>query len=117
MLGVYVAHMGFIALIASCVDRVRACCGGDPERRIAGGGHRRFPGEYRFPDAATIVRVQSHVELADRCRFETRYYISSAMLSAEQARRADSMGRTCLKRCSDKAHQLSIGSDRSARPG
>ena len=48
-------------------------------------GDRRFPGEYRFPDAATIIRVQSRVELADRCRFETRYYISSALLSAEQA--------------------------------
>jgi hypothetical protein len=48
-------------------------------------GDRRFPGEHRFPDAATIIRVQSRVELADRCRFETRYYISSALLSAEQA--------------------------------
>ena len=48
-------------------------------------GDRRFPGEYRLPNAATIIRVQSRVELADRCRFETRYYISSALLSAEQA--------------------------------
>jgi predicted transposase YbfD/YdcC len=48
-------------------------------------GDRRFPGEFRLPNAATIIRVQSRAELADRCRFETRYYISSAMLSAEQA--------------------------------
>jgi predicted transposase YbfD/YdcC len=48
-------------------------------------GDRRFPGEFRLPNAATIIRVQSRTELADRCRFETRYYISSAMLSAEQA--------------------------------
>src|ERR1700683_926049 len=46
---------------------------------------RRFPGELRLPRAATIIRVQSRAELADRCRFETRYYISSAKLSPEQA--------------------------------
>ncbi len=48
-------------------------------------GDRRFPGELRLPNAATIIRVQSRAELADRCRFDTRYYISSARLSAEQA--------------------------------
>jgi predicted transposase YbfD/YdcC len=48
-------------------------------------GDRRFPGEHRFPGAATIIRVQSRAELADRSRFETRYYISSAALTAEQA--------------------------------
>jgi len=48
-------------------------------------GDRRFPGEVRFPGAATLIRVRSRAELADRCRFETRYYISSAVLSAEQA--------------------------------
>lgn len=51
-------------------------------------GDRRFPGELRLPDAATIVRVQSRAELSDRCRLETRYYISSAKLSAEQAAEA-----------------------------
>lgn len=50
-----------------------------------GDGDRRFPGEFRLPCAATIIRVQSRAELADRRRFETRYYISSAALSAEQA--------------------------------
>lgn len=48
-------------------------------------GERRFPGELRLPDAATIVMVRSRVELADRCRSETRYFISSASLSATQA--------------------------------
>jgi predicted transposase YbfD/YdcC len=51
-------------------------------------GDRRFPGELRLPDAATIVRVQSRAELSDRCHLETRYYISSAKLSAEQAAEA-----------------------------
>ncbi len=44
-----------------------------------------FPGELRLPHAATVIRVQSRVELSDRCRFETRYYISSAPRSAKQA--------------------------------
>jgi len=39
-------------------------------------GERRFPGEVQLPCAATIIRVQSCAELTDRCRFETRYYIS-----------------------------------------
>jgi predicted transposase YbfD/YdcC len=48
-------------------------------------GERRFPGELRLPHAATLIRVQSRAELSDRFRFETRYYISSATLSAKQA--------------------------------
>lgn len=48
-------------------------------------GDRRFPGELRLPGAATIVRVASRTEFKDRCRFETRYYISSATLTAEAA--------------------------------
>ena len=48
-------------------------------------GDRRFPGEFRLPGAATIIRVQSRAELADRSRFETRYYIASAKLTATQA--------------------------------
>jgi len=51
-------------------------------------GERRFPGELRLPRAATIIRVQSRAELSDRCRFETRYYISSAALSAKLAGQA-----------------------------
>jgi predicted transposase YbfD/YdcC len=48
-------------------------------------GDRRFPGELRLPAVASIVRVSSRTELADRCRFETRYYISSAPLTAKRA--------------------------------
>jgi predicted transposase YbfD/YdcC len=51
-------------------------------------GDRRFPGEIRLPDVATIIRVASRAELKDRGRFETRYYISSAMLSAARAAEA-----------------------------
>jgi predicted transposase YbfD/YdcC len=49
------------------------------------GGERRFPGELRLPDVAAIVRVESKAELKDRCRFETRYYVASAPLSAQAA--------------------------------
>src|SRR5437588_5026621 len=52
------------------------------------GGDRRFPGELRLPDVATIIRVASRAELKDRCRYETRYYISSAALSATRAAEA-----------------------------
>ena len=48
-------------------------------------GERRFPGELRLPGVATIVRVCARAELADRCRVETRYYISSAALCAKRA--------------------------------
>ncbi len=48
-------------------------------------GVRRFPGELRLPDVASIIRVESKTELKDRCRFETRFYISSASGSAEAA--------------------------------
>ncbi|MGH6841775.1 MAG: ISAs1 family transposase [Methylocella sp.] len=51
------------------------------------GGGRRFPGELRLPGAC-LIRVESRAELSDRCRFETRYYISSAALSAQQAAEA-----------------------------
>ncbi len=51
-------------------------------------GDRRFPGEVRLPAVAAIIRVASRVELADRCRFETRYYVSSAKLTATRAAEA-----------------------------
>ena len=47
-----------------------------------------LPGEIRLPKAAAIIRVQSRAEFANRCRFETRYYIASAKLTAEQAANA-----------------------------
>lgn len=51
-------------------------------------GDRRFPGEVRLPHVATIIRVASRAELKDRSRFETRYYVSSAALSAQRAAEA-----------------------------
>jgi predicted transposase YbfD/YdcC len=51
-------------------------------------GERRFPGEMRLPDVASLVRVVSRTELKDRGRFETRYYISSAPLTAARAAEA-----------------------------
>ena len=49
---------------------------------------RRFPGELRLPDVATVIKVASRAELKDRGRFETRYYVSSAVLSAARAAEA-----------------------------
>ena len=51
-------------------------------------GDRRFPGEVRLPDVATIIKVASRAELNDRSRFETRYYVSSLPLSAARAAEA-----------------------------
>ena len=48
-------------------------------------GERRFPGELRLPDVATVVRVRSRVETGGKTRGETRYYISSARLDARRA--------------------------------
>src|SRR6516165_9129104 len=48
-------------------------------------GDRRFPGERRLPDVAAIIKVATRTELKDRGRFDTRYYISSADLTAEAA--------------------------------
>src|ERR1700679_420939 len=43
---------------------------------------RRYPGEPRFPDLAMIGRVESEVERDGNIQRETRYYVSSAALSA-----------------------------------
>ena len=51
-------------------------------------GDRRFPGDLRLPDVAAIIKVDSKAELKDRCRFETRYYITSAQFTAEAAAQA-----------------------------
>jgi predicted transposase YbfD/YdcC len=51
-------------------------------------GQRRFPGELRLPGAKAIVRVRSRTELKDRCRFDTRYFIASVALGAQQAANA-----------------------------
>ena len=47
-------------------------------------GERRFPGEARFPAIACVARVETRTELADRCRCETRFFISSRPLTAAQ---------------------------------
>jgi predicted transposase YbfD/YdcC len=46
---------------------------------------RRFPGELRLPGVACILRVATEARLADRTRSDTRYFISSAPLTARQA--------------------------------
>ncbi len=51
-------------------------------------GGRRFPGETRLPRAACLIRVSSRTELKDRCRFDTRFYVSSAPLAAQRAAQA-----------------------------
>jgi predicted transposase YbfD/YdcC len=51
-------------------------------------GQRRFPGETRLPGIASLVRVTSRTQLKDRSRFETRFYVSSAPLSAARAAEA-----------------------------
>jgi predicted transposase YbfD/YdcC len=38
-----------------------------------------------LPEAKTIIRVENRTELKDRCRHDTRYFISSARLGAKQA--------------------------------
>lgn len=45
---------------------------------------RRYPGEPRFANVKSILKVHARVEHADRCSFETRYYISSAPLDIER---------------------------------
>ena len=49
---------------------------------------RRFPGEMRLPDVAAIVRVETVAHLAGKSRTDTRYFISSATLTAERAAEA-----------------------------
>jgi predicted transposase YbfD/YdcC len=39
---------------------------------------RHYPGEPRFTTIKTIVKVHARAEYADRCSFDTRYFISSA---------------------------------------
>lgn len=49
---------------------------------------RSYPGQPRFKTIKTIVKLHARVEYADRCSFETRYYISSAPLDIERIARA-----------------------------
>ena len=45
---------------------------------------RSYPGQPRFTNIATILKVDSRTELADRTLFDTRTYISSAPLDIER---------------------------------
>jgi predicted transposase YbfD/YdcC len=45
---------------------------------------RSYPGEPRFTNVKTVVKVFSRVEYANRCTFETRFYISSAALDIDR---------------------------------
>jgi predicted transposase YbfD/YdcC len=45
---------------------------------------RCYPGEPRFTNIKTLVKVFSRTEYADRCTFETRFYISSAALDIDR---------------------------------
>jgi predicted transposase YbfD/YdcC len=46
------------------------------------GGHRRFPGEPRFPGLACIALVEAEVERDGKTTTARRYYLSSARLDA-----------------------------------
>ncbi len=49
---------------------------------------RSYPGQPRFHNIKTILKVYARVEYHDRCSFDTRYYISSAPLDIERIARA-----------------------------
>jgi predicted transposase YbfD/YdcC len=49
---------------------------------------RSYPGQPRFGNIKTILKVHARVEYADRCSFDTRYYISSAPLDIERIAKA-----------------------------
>jgi predicted transposase YbfD/YdcC len=51
-------------------------------------GDRRFPGELRLPDVASIIRVRARIQRGQTMHTETRYYISSATLDAVRAGQA-----------------------------
>ena len=51
-------------------------------------GDRRFPGELPLPGVASIVRVEARIQDGEKTHTETRYYVSSATLTAEAAGRA-----------------------------
>jgi len=45
---------------------------------------RSYPGEPRFTNIKTALKVTSRIEYADRCTFETRFYVSSAALNIDR---------------------------------
>lgn len=52
------------------------------------GGHRRYPGEPRFPGLACLVQTTTRSEQAGHVSEQIRYYISSAQLTPERAAQA-----------------------------
>lgn len=49
---------------------------------------RSYPGQPRFTTIKTIVKVDARTEYADRCSFDTRFFISSAPLDIDRIARA-----------------------------
>jgi predicted transposase YbfD/YdcC len=45
---------------------------------------RSYPGQPRFPNIKTIVKLDARTEYADRCSFHTQHYICSAPLDIER---------------------------------
>jgi predicted transposase YbfD/YdcC len=45
---------------------------------------RHYPGEPRFTNIRTIVKIYARAEYVDRCTFDTRYFISSAPCDIER---------------------------------
>ncbi len=45
---------------------------------------RSYPGQHRFKGIRTILKVLNRSEYADKCTFDTRYYICSAPLDIER---------------------------------
>jgi predicted transposase YbfD/YdcC len=45
---------------------------------------RSYPGQLRFTNIKTLLKVHSRTEHADRCTFDTRYFICSAPLDIER---------------------------------
>lgn len=51
-------------------------------------GARRYPGESRFPTLKTLVKTTTRAERWGKASEKTRYYIASALLTAERAARS-----------------------------
>ena len=49
---------------------------------------KSYPGQPRFSTIKTLLKIQSRVEHADRCSFETRYFICSAPRDVERLAQA-----------------------------
>ena len=47
-----------------------------------------LPREHRFPKIAAVAKVETRTELVDRCRRETRYFIVSRLMTAEELHEA-----------------------------